>query len=56
MSELIAEPQRVVDMHTRLLEVRDRIVPSWARHVDAMESLYGELVAERRSAQRSSVR
>ena len=45
MSMLIAEPQRVLDMHGRVLAARDRIVRPLAEHVDAMDEIYREVVA-----------
>jgi glycosyltransferase involved in cell wall biosynthesis len=44
MAALIAEPERVVEMHRRLLGVRDQIVLPMARHADAIEDVYRELV------------
>src|SRR5437764_1322340 len=44
-SDLIAEPQRVLDMHGRVLAARDRIVRPLAEHVDAMDEIYREVAA-----------
>ena len=45
MSMLIVEPQRVLDMHGRVLAARDRIVRPLAEHVDAMDKIYREVAA-----------
>jgi glycosyltransferase involved in cell wall biosynthesis len=43
MSELIAEPDRVLDLHRRLLEVRSEVVTPMERHVEAIDAIYREL-------------
>jgi glycosyltransferase involved in cell wall biosynthesis len=43
MSELVREPERVVDMHRRLMDVRDELITPLAQHADAIEELYAEL-------------
>jgi glycosyltransferase involved in cell wall biosynthesis len=49
MSALIGEPQRVLDMHRRVVAARDSLITPMAAHLDAIEAVY-------RDAQSSSVR
>ncbi|MEA2474926.1 MAG: hypothetical protein QOE06_2841 [Thermoleophilaceae bacterium] len=43
MASLIAEPERVLEMHRRVVARRDDIVLPMERHVDAIHALYREL-------------
>lgn len=43
MSTLIAEPERVLEMHRRVVAARDEIVLPMERHVDAIDAVYREL-------------
>jgi len=52
MSMLIAAPERVLEMHRRVLAERDRLIVPMSEHVDAMEAAYREAIA----AQSSNVR
>jgi glycosyltransferase involved in cell wall biosynthesis len=45
MLGLVRQPERVLEMHRRLMAVRDSILTPMARHVDAIESSYRELLA-----------
>lgn len=49
MAGLIAEPERVLEMHRRVVAARDSLITPMAVHLDAIESIYAE-------AQSSSVR
>jgi glycosyltransferase involved in cell wall biosynthesis len=40
MAMLIADPQRVVEMHERVVAARDRLVPSMHDHLDALYGAY----------------
>ena len=42
MLGLIREPERVLEMHRRVVGARDDVLPTWAEHVGAIEGLYGE--------------
>ena len=43
MLQLVREPERVLEMHRRLLAVRDDLLIPWAPHVEAIEALYREI-------------
>jgi glycosyltransferase involved in cell wall biosynthesis len=43
MLQLVREPERVLEMHRRLLAVRDELLIPWSPHVDAMDALYREI-------------
>jgi glycosyltransferase involved in cell wall biosynthesis len=45
MLRLIQEPHRVVEMHRRLVGLRERLLTPMSEHVEAMERLYGEIAA-----------
>jgi glycosyltransferase involved in cell wall biosynthesis len=49
MEALIADPARVLDLHRRVVAMRDSLITPMATHLDALESIY-------REAQSSSVR
>jgi glycosyltransferase involved in cell wall biosynthesis len=40
MAALVAEPQRVVDMHHRVIAARDRLIRPLDEHVDAIDAIY----------------
>jgi hypothetical protein len=40
---LVREPQRVLEMHRRLMAVREELITPMAGHVDAIEGLYREI-------------
>src|SRR5205807_3804870 len=48
MLNLIREPEHVLDMHRRTVAAREEIITPWARHVDAIEDIYRQLVLEER--------
>jgi glycosyltransferase involved in cell wall biosynthesis len=45
MSQLVREPRLIVDMHERLMGVRDRLVTPMRGHIEAIEEIYREIVA-----------
>jgi glycosyltransferase involved in cell wall biosynthesis len=45
MLTLIREPERVLDMHHRLLGKRDELITPMGRHADSIEGLYREIGA-----------
>ena len=45
MSMLVREPERVLDMHRRVMAVRDELLVPWAGHVDDVEALYREIAS-----------
>lgn len=52
MQQLIVEPQQIVDMHQRLMTVRDELVTPIASHIEAIDEICGDLAAGRTPAPR----
>jgi glycosyltransferase involved in cell wall biosynthesis len=45
MATLISQPEQIVEMHRRLLSVRDEVVVPMERHAEAIDAIYRELAA-----------